>query len=61
MHQQVIEANQMVQQHLDLVFFAQMPTLVYLAKLSRQQTQEQELAKKVFYKLIERQYLNIPY
>ena len=61
MHQQVIEVNQMVQQHLGLVFFVQTPKLVYQAKLLMQRTQEQELTKIVFYKLPGKQYLNIPY
>jgi hypothetical protein len=60
MRQQVIGVNQMDQQHLGLVFFAQMPKLFYQAKLSLQQTQEQALIKKEFYKLLEKQYLNIP-
>jgi hypothetical protein len=50
----------MDQQHLGLVFFAQMPKLFYQAKLSLQQTQEQALIKKEFYKLLEKQYSNIP-
>ena len=60
MHQLVIEVNQMDQLHLGLVFFAQMPKLVYQAKLSLQLIQEQELIKIVFYRLPEKQYSNIP-
>ena len=60
MHQQVIEVNQMDQLHLGLVFFAQMPKLVYQAKLSLQLIQEQELIKIVFYRLPGKQYSNIP-
>ena len=61
MHRQVIEVNQMDQLRLGPVFFAQMPKLVYQAKQSLQQTQEQELIKIVFYILLGKRYLYIPY